>query len=328
MVLIVADPASLTAAAIRAGPGQTIGSPAQNLAILAGSGHDSLATDLARLLGLTELSIVPERFPDGELSVRITESVRGRQAVIVQPTGPPVDEHLVELLALADACRRGAAAKIVAVVPYFGYARGDRRAGIGTPVMASLVAQLMQSAGINHVITFDLHAPQIEGFFQIPVDELNAMPLLLPPVRDGLGSDVVVVSPDLGRLGLAALYADHLGTTAAVVHKRRTSGRESHVLQVAGDVAGRPCLIVDDMIATGGTIAGCVDALLLAGAQPRIAIAATHGLFLAGSAELLGHPAIGPIWVTDTLPQPAGSPPRRSVVSVAPLLAEALDKLR
>jgi ribose-phosphate pyrophosphokinase len=299
-----------------------------DLAILAGSGHEALAMHIAQALGVSTLPVARERFPDGELSVRLMESVRGRQAVIVQPTGPPVDDHVLELLALADACRRAAASRVIAVVPYFGYARGDRRGGSRGPVMASLVARLMEVAGIDHVVTVDLHAPQIEGFFQIPVDELSAFPLFLPLVRDRLPPNIAVVSPDLGRLGLAALYADQLRTTAAVVHKRRTSGRESQVLQVAGDVAGRPCLIVDDMIATGGTIAGCVDALVRAGALPRIAIVATHGLFLPGSAQVLSDPAIGPIWVTDTLPQAAGASPRRSVVPIAPLLADALDRLR
>jgi ribose-phosphate pyrophosphokinase len=299
-----------------------------DLAILAGSGHAALAMDIAQALGISMVPVARERFPDGELSVRLLESVRGRQAVIVQPTGPPVDDHVLELLALADACRRAAAGRVIAIVPYFGYARGDRRGGSRGPVMASLVARLMEAAGIDHVITVDLHTPQIEGFFQIPVDEESAFPLFLPLVRDHLPPDIAIVSPDLGRLGLATLYADQLATTAAVVHKRRTSGRESHALQVVGDVAGRPCLIVDDMVATGGTIAGCVDALARAGALPGIAIAATHGLFLSGAAAALRHPMIGPIWVTDTLPQAVGASPLRTVVPIASLLAGALDKLR
>jgi ribose-phosphate pyrophosphokinase len=297
------------------------------LAILAGSGHDTLAGDIARLLDAPLLPVTIERFPDGELSATLRESVRGRWAAIIQPTGPPVDEHVVELLALADACRRAAAARIIAVLPYFGYARGDRRAGTDGPVMASLVARLIEASGIDHVVTVDLHAPQIEGFFHIPVDELDAVPLFLELARARLPPDIVVVSPDLGRLGVAARYADRLGTTAAVIHKRRTSARESHALRVVGEVEGRACLIVDDMIATGGTIAGCADALLDAGALPRIAVAATHGLFLPGAAELLRHPAIGAIWVTDTLPQPPGEPPVRTVVPIAPILAEALARM-
>jgi ribose-phosphate pyrophosphokinase len=299
-----------------------------DLAIIAGSGHERLAADVSRIVGVPCVPVEHERFPDGELGVRLLEPVFGRRAVIVQPTGPPVDEHLVELLALADACRRAAAERVVAVVPYFGYARGDRRAGSGGPIMASLVAGLIQAAGIDQLVTVDLHAPQIEGFFEIPVDDLAAIPLVLPEIRESLPADVVVVSPDLGRLGLATAVADQLGGTTAVVHKRRISGRQSLTLQVVGAVAGRACLIVDDMISTGGTIAGAVEALLEAGAQPGITVVATHGLFLPGAAELLATPAIERIWVTDTLPQRAGEAPRRSVVTIAPLLARALERLR
>jgi ribose-phosphate pyrophosphokinase len=194
--------------------------------------------------------------------------------------------------------------------------------------MASLVAGLLQAAGVDQLVTVDLHAPQIEGFFEIPVDDLAAIPLVLPEIRGSLPADVVVVSPDLGRLQLATAVADQLGGTTSVVHKRRISGRQSRTLQVVGEVAGRACLIVDDMISTGGTIAGAVEALLKAGAQPRITVVATHGLFLPGAGELLASPAIERIWVTDTLAQPAGAAPQRSVVTVAPLLAGALKRLR
>lgn len=299
-----------------------------DLAIVPGAGHPALAEEVARALGTDLLPVDRERFPDGELSVRLREPVRGRVAVVIQPTGPPVDESLVELLALADACRRAAAARVVAVVPYFGYARGDRRTSDGMPIMASLAAAMMQAAGIDHVVTVDLHAPQIEGFFELPVDQLEAFPAILAAVRDQLPSDTVIVSPDLGRLGLATAIADQLGTTSAVVHKQRLSGRASRSLRVVGDVAGQPCLIVDDMISTGGTMAGCVDVLLAAGARRPLLVAVTHGLFLPGSAALLGHPAIGRIWVTDSLPQVRDEAPARSVVPVAPLVVAALARLR
>lgn len=267
-----------------------------------------------------------ERFPDGELSAVLLEPVRGRHAVIVQPSGPPVDEHLVELLALVDACRRAAAERVTAVVPYFGYARGDRRGGVRRPIMASLAARVIEQSGADHVITLDLHAPQIEGFFHVPVDDLSAFEPLLEAVVDELPKDVIVVSPDLGRLGTATQFADRLGTTPAVVHKRRVGGRESRSLQVVGDVRDRACLIVDDMISTGGTIATAVRALLGAGARPEMYVAATHGLFVGGAAEQLEHPAIRRIWVCDTLPQQGK--PDRIVVPVAPLIASAIARLR
>jgi ribose-phosphate pyrophosphokinase len=296
------------------------------LVIVPGSAHAGLAADIGPLVGAPMVPVQVDRFPDGELSVRLLEAVRGRAAVIVQPTGPPVDTHLVELLALADACRRAAADRVIAVTPYLGYARGDRRHGRREPIMASLAARLIEAAGVTHLIALDLHAPQIEGFFHIPVDDLSPFGVLLEAVRPSLPPDVVVVSPDLGRLALATRVADELHTDAAVVHKRRLSGAESRPLQVIGDVRDRGCLIVDDMITTGGTIAGCVDALLRAGARAEILVAATHGLFAAGAEERLRLPAIRGVWVTDTLPQ-AGVGLPRTVVPIAPLIAEAVRRL-
>ncbi len=299
----------------------------RSLAVIAGSAHPALAADIARAAGVPQIPVALERFPDSEISVRLLEAVSGRSVAIVQPTGPPVDANFIELLALSDACRRAGAERVIGVVPYFGYARADRRGGRRTPIMASLVAHLMQAAGIGHVITVDLHAPQIEGFFQIPVDELGAFETLLAAVRPTLPADITVVSPDLGRVGLATQYADRLGTPTAVVHKRRLSGRETLSLQVVGDVLDRACLIVDDMISTGGTMAGCVDALIRAGARRQMVVVATHGLFLAGAERVLSHPAIRAIWVTDTLPQPEGPVGRRMVVSIAPCVVAALQRL-
>jgi ribose-phosphate pyrophosphokinase len=302
------------------------GASRSGLAIVPGSAHPALAAEVARIVGARVVPAQVDRFPDGELSVRLLEAVRGQAAVILQPTGPPVDTHLVELLALADACRRAAADRVIAVVPYFGYARGDRRHGRREPIMASLAARLIEAAGVTHLIAVDLHAPQIEGFFHIPVDDLGPFSVLVDAVRPALPPDVVVVSPDLGRLALATRVADELHTYAAVVHKRRLSGAESRPLRVIGDVRDRACLVVDDMISTGGTIAGCVDALLRAGARAEILVVATHGLFVAGAEDRLQLPAIGGMWVTDTLPQPDVGLPR-TVVPVAPLIAEAVRRL-
>jgi ribose-phosphate pyrophosphokinase len=303
-----------------------------DLVVVPGSAHRHLARQLAASLDVPQLQVEMERFPDGELTVRLLDSPRGRTAVIVQPTGPPVDQHVIELLALADACRRGAASRVIAVVPYFGYARGDRRAGERRPIMASLVAHLLEAAGVAHVITVDLHAPQIEGFFEIPLDDLVAYPVLLAAVRESLATEagsngIAVVSPDLGRLVLATKIADELQTNVAVVHKRRASGSEAHGLQVVGEVVGRSCLIIDDMITTGGTIRGCVEALLQAGARPEMFVAATHGLFTRGAADRLRHPAIRRVWITDTLPQAQATRVPRMVVPIAPLLADALARL-
>ena len=224
--------------------------------------------------------------------MRIDEPVRGREVFLVQPTAPPVNDHLVELLAFADACRRSAAARITAVVPYFGYARADKRHGRREPITASLVARLMQAAGVDHIVTLDLHAEQIEGFFHIPVDSLTAVPTLCQALRgrlpEGWWSSRRMPDgspwPPTTRTGSAA--------PVAVLHKRRTSGTETVVTHVVGDVRGRPCLIIDDMISTGGTIARAVEALLAAGARPEIVVAASHGLFVGEARARLSHEAI------------------------------------
>ena len=236
--------------------------------------------------------------------MRIDEPVRGREVFLVQPTAPPVNDHLVELLAFADACRRSAAARITAVVPYFGYARADKRHGRREPITASLVARLMQAAGIDHIVTLDLHAEQIEGFFHIPVDSLTAVPTLCQALRGRLPDGVVVVSPDAGRVAMATDYAHRLGCPVAILHKRRTSGTETVVTHVVGDVRDRPCLIIDDMISTGGTIARAVEALLAAGARPEIIVAASHGLFVGEARARLGHEVIQEVFVTDSVAGP------------------------
>lgn len=298
----------------------------RELVLLSGTSHPSLAGAIAR-----ELSVRPgvrtiTRFPDGEVEVRLEEPVRDREVLLIQPTGPPVNDNLMELLTIADACRRSAAARITAVVPYFGYARADKRRGRREPITASLVAQLIQAAGIDHLVTVDLHAAQIEGFFRIPVDSLTAVPILRQAVRDRLPEGTVVVSPDTGRVAMATDYARRLGWPVAILHKRRTSGSETTVTHVVGDVRDRPCLIIDDMISTGGTIARAVEALLQAGARPEIVVAATHGLFVGEAWATLGHEAIREVLVTDSVP-PAQSDRRLRIVGIAPLIAAATRQI-
>jgi ribose-phosphate pyrophosphokinase len=296
--------------------------------LFAGAANPALAEQIARQVRATLSPCMIERFPDGEVSVRLDESVRGCEVFIVQPTSPPVDERVMELLIFADACRRAAAARITAVTPYFGYARQDRRRGQRAPVTASMVALLMQAVGINHVISIDIHADQLEGFFQIPMDALTAAPLLCSTLQPALPPGVVVVSPDVGRVAMATEYARRLGTSVVVLHKQRESATQTTVTHVVGDVAGRPCLIIDDMISTGGTIARGIAALLEAGALPNITIAATHGVFSAGAREALSHPSIRGVYVTDTIPVNTEGWERLHVVSVAPLLAEAITQVR
>ena len=298
----------------------------ERFTLLAGTANPALATAIALELGVQTGECVVDRFPDGEVAVQVREPVRRKEVFLVQPTSPPVDNHLVELLALADACRRAAAARITAIVPYFGYARADKRHGRREPITGRVVADLLETVGVAHVVTVDLHTPQVEGFFRTAVDSLTAVPTLCRVLRDRLPTDVVVVSPDAGRVRLATHYAQVLGASVVVLHKRRESGTETAVTHVVGDVASRACLVVDDMISTGGTVAATVTALLDAGARPEIIVAATHGLLLAGARDKLDHPAVREVVVTDTVWTAGKEWPRLRVVSVGPLIAGALER--
>jgi ribose-phosphate pyrophosphokinase len=296
------------------------------LTIFSGSAHRDLAGSIARLLDVPLGKRTIERFPDGEISVCLGEAVRGREVFIVQPTSPPVNDHLVELLAIIDACRRSAAQRITAVVPYFGYSRSDKRHGRREPITASMVALLLQAVGVDHIVSVDLHAAQIEGFFHTAVDTLTAVPVLSDALRSRLPTKgAVVVSPDEGRIKMAGLYAQQLGADVAVIHKQRQSGTETRVLRVVGEVRDKPCVIIDDMISTGGTISRSIAALLEAGARPEIYVAATHGLLLPGAREKLSHDSVCGLLITDTVPVEPW--PGLFVVSVAPLIAGAIERL-
>lgn len=294
--------------------------------LFAGSGNPPLARAIAAEMGSALGACSVERFPDGETSVSLLESVRGKDVFLLQPTCPPVNDTVMELLVFADACRRAAAGRIHAVVPYYGYARSDKRHGRREPIAASMVALLMKEAGIDHVVTIDLHTTQIEGFFPGPFDTLSAVPTLCAALKPRLPGDAVVVSPDAGRVKLATEYAARLDLPLAVLHKRRESGTETRVTHLVGEVQGRTCLVIDDMISTGGTLVESVSALSEAGATAFM-VAATHGLLLRGAAQRLAEAGVGCVFVTDTVP-PADDP--RGIVqtvSVAPLLAGALRRL-
>ena len=301
--------------------------PMESFAVFAGTANEPLAHAVARELGVELGASTVERFPDGEVTVRLEESVRARDVFVVQPTSRPVNDNLVELLAFADACRRAAAARVTAVVPYFGYARADKRKGRRDPVTARMVADLMQTAGITHVVTLDVHTPQIEGFFRVPVDNLTAIPTLCDALRGRLSDGTVVVSPDLGAVARATAFGERLKLPTAVIHKRRKSGAEVEAVQVIGDVRGRPCLIVDDMISTGGTIVEAMRSLGEAGASGDFTVAASHGVFVEDARERLAAAGARAVVVSDSLPvRPADGSPVH-VVTIAPLLATALRHL-
>jgi ribose-phosphate pyrophosphokinase len=290
--------------------------------IFSGNAHPDLAGRVAAALGLPLGQALVERFPDGEVRVRLLESVRGDDVYLVQPTSPPVNDHLMELLLLADAARRSSAARINAVIPYFGYARQDKQTQGREPISAKLVANLLEAVGVDRVIAIDLHAPQIQGFFDIPVDHLSAVRLFARYLRErGLDQEAVVVSPDAGRAEEARRLSERLGLPFAMLAKRRTGPRETGVTYVIGDVEGKRPLVIDDIVSTGGTIRRGVEALLEAGARPEVVVLATHPVLVAGARENLAHPAIREVVFTDTIPLREGG---YTVLSTAELLAQAI----
>jgi ribose-phosphate pyrophosphokinase len=298
-----------------------------NAAIFAGTANPGLALAVAIELGLPLADATAERYPDGEIQVVLRESVRRRSVVIVQPTSPPVDEHLIELLAFVNAARRAAAAHIIAVVPYFGYARSDRRGWRRGPIMASLVARLVETAGVDHVVAVELHAPQVEGFFSCPVDVLSATPVLASLLVGRVDPDTVVVSPDVGRIAMAAEVAETLGLSSAVLEKRREDGMATRILGVIGDVRGRPCLIVDDILATGETVVRAIDALRVSGARAPTDVAVVHALVVGDAARRLAAAGVHEVLTTDTVCRPDIEEPRVRIGSVAPLIGSALARL-
>jgi ribose-phosphate pyrophosphokinase len=295
--------------------------------MLAGSANPKLSDAVAQEFRIRPTPCSVERFPDGEVSVRLEESVRGEDLFLMQPTSPPVNDHLMELLAFADAGRRAAAARITAVIPYFGYARSDRRGGRRDPIMARTVASLIEAVGIDHVITVDIHSEQIEGFFTIPFDNLSAVPLLCRDLEGRLPEGTVVVAPDLGAVRRATLFAKRLELPSAIVHKRRLSGTMVEAGSVIGDVHGRSCLVVDDMISTGATVAESIAALRRQGAGPEFIVAATHGLFSGDARKRLEDAGVNEVIVTDTIPDVNAGWSRLHVVSIAGLLVGALERL-
>jgi ribose-phosphate pyrophosphokinase len=237
--------------------------------LLAGSANVRLAETIAAKLGTSQGALNVDRFPDGELHVEIKQSVRGHDVYLIQPTSPPVERHLLELLLLADAAHRAGAARLTAVIPYLGYARQDRRASGREAVGARLVAELLAAGGlVQRVVVVDVHSPAVEGFFGIPLEHLSAVPLLVESVRNHVTENSVIVAPDLGAAKLAERYARPLGLPVAIVHKRRLSGSEVSVRSVTGDVRGHTPIIVDDMISTGGTVEATIEVLLSGGCEP------------------------------------------------------------
>lgn len=291
--------------------------------VFSGNAHQALAKSICDKLGKPLGDCYIGRFPDGEIDVKINEDVRGGDIFVVQPTCPPVNENLMELLVLIDCMRRASADRITVVIPYFGYARKDRKDEGRVPITAKLVADLITQAGANRVLTIDLHAAQIQGFFNIPVDHLYAKPAMIEHFKSWNWKDLVVVSPDVGGIKIARGYAKSLGAGLAIVDKRRVSSEQIESEHLIGEVQGKNVLIVDDMISTGGSISGAARIVKEHGAE-RVFLAATHPVFCGPARERLDSAPVERIFVSDTVPIRGAAPAKVEVVSVAELLARAI----
>lgn len=297
------------------------------LTVVAGSANPRLAAAVAATLEIGLAETVLERFPDGECHVTLRHPMRGNDVYVVQPTGPPVDEQLVELLLLVDACRRAGAGRVTAVIPYFGYARQDRRRAAGEPVAARVVADLIGAVRADRVLVVDPHFAGLEALFGIPVDTVTAVPVLAATLAPTVPADAVVVAPDLGAVKLAERYAALLNLPMVIIHKRRLSGTAVRVEEVVGNVGGRAPVVVDDMISTGSTICAAMQALVDQGARPSLLVAATHGLFVGPAAQRLRELPLEHLVVTDSLSLDAGLPVPLAVASIDRLLADAIRRL-
>ena len=299
-----------------------------DLKVFTGSAHPQLSREIAEVLGISVGQARLRRFPDSEVSFQIDENIRGADVFIVQPTSTPVDPHLMEMLVMVDAFRRSSAARITAVIPYYGYARQDRKDKPRVPISAKLVANLLSAAGTNRVLTMDLHKAQIQGFFDIPVDHLFAAPVIVDYCSRLHYTNLTIVSPDAGGAERARAYAKRLDAELAVVDKRRTEDGTAEVMNVIGDVRGRTCILQDDIIDTAGTIQKAATALMEAGAE-RVLACAVHGVLSGPAIERIEKSPLEQLIVTNTIPlSEAGRQCKKIVVlSVARLLGQAIRNI-
>jgi ribose-phosphate pyrophosphokinase len=303
----------------------------ETLALFTGNANPALAHDIARHLQQPVGRASVGRFSDGEVNIEIMENVRGRDVFIVQPTSPPANDHLMELLVMVDACRRASAARITAVVPYFGYARQDRRPrATRAAITAKLVADMISNSGVDRLLTLDLHSDQIQGFFAIPVDNVYGSPVLLGEVWRQRYPNLIVVSPDVGGVVRARAIAKRLDDAdLAIIDKRRPRPNESKIMNIIGEVDGKTCVIIDDMVDTAGTLCVAAKALKDEGALKVVAYI-THAVLSGGAVERIATSSLDELVVTDTVPlsEAARQCPRIRQLSVASLLAETIRRIR
>jgi len=297
------------------------------LKIFTGNANPEIAKEICAYLCIPLGSAVVKRFSDGEVNVEIQDNVRGVDVFVIQPTSPPVNDHLMELLILMDALKRASAKRVTAVLPYYGYARQDRKVLPRAPITAKLVADLLTAAGVSRVLTMDLHAGQIQGFFNIPVDHLYSAPVMLDYIKANYGDDIVIVSPDAGGVERARAFAKRLNAALAIIDKRRVGPNVAEVMNIIGEVEGKTVVLLDDMVDTAGTLVQSADALQKKGAR-NVYACATHGVLSGPAIERLEKSQIQELVVTNTVPLgPKAECRKVRVLTVAPLLGEAIKRI-
>ena len=300
----------------------------KNIKILSGNSNIPLAEKICSGLNIPLGRAHVKKFSDGEIQVEIEENVRGMDVFVVQSTCTPVNSYLMELLIMMDAIKRASAERITAVLPYYGYARQDRKVAPRVPITAKLVADLITTAGANRLLTIDLHAGQIQGFFNIPVDHLYAAPVMMDFIKQEYVNDLVIVSPDAGGVERARAFGKRLGASLAIIDKRRSQPNESTVMNIIGDIKGKTALLLDDMVDTAGTLTQAADALVKAGAK-KVAACCTHAVLSGHALEKINQSALEKMVVSDTIPlKPEAQSCKKIVIlSIASLLGEAIKRI-
>jgi len=297
-----------------------------SIKLLTGNSNQNLAKEVSEYLNIPLSDAIVSRFSDGEVRVQINESMRGEDVFVIQSLCPPINENIMELLLILDAIKRASAGRITAVIPYYAYARQDRKDKPRVPISARLLADLITVAGAQRVVVVDLHSPQIQGFFNIPVDNLHALGVLYDYLKDKVDGETVVVSPDAGGVERARLLANKIGCPIAIIYKRRPEPNVAEVLDLIGDVKGKRAIIVDDIIDTAGTVCAASELLLSKGAI-RVDVVATHGLLSGPAVERLRKSPIEEVVITNTIPAEHKNLEKLKVVSVAPLIGEAIRRI-
>lgn len=303
----------------------------KDIKIISGNSNIPFAENVCRNIGLRLCQTFVTTFSDGEISVSLHETVRGSDVFIIQSTSPPINNHLMEMLIMVDACKRASASRVTVVIPYFGYARQDRKAKSRDPISAKLVANLIASAGADRVLTMDLHAAQIQGFFDIPVDNLLGTPLFVEYYKEKFGEEVdnlMIVSPDIGSVSRARAFAMKMGLGLAIIDKRREKANQSEVMNIIGSVEGKRIILFDDMVDTAGSLTGAAKALVEIGGASEVYACACHGLLSGKALERIEQSVVKELVFSDTIPFPGESPCSKiKYLSAAPLFAEAINRI-